>query len=68
LRFGVCLDGENAWPPDDVGGTNVYSEFVEAVTDPEHEEHDRMVQWADGPFDPSEFDLAKANALMQKVR
>jgi len=27
-----------------------------------------MLEWADGPFDPTEFDLANANALMQKVR
>jgi hypothetical protein len=38
------------------------------VTDPAPEEQDRMVEWADGPFDPNEFDLANANALMQKVR
>ena len=68
LKFAVCLDGENACPPDDVGGTYGYTEFLEAVTDPEHEEHDRMLEWADGPFDPTEFDLANANALMQKVR
>jgi len=38
------------------------------VTDPSHEEHDRMLEWVDGPFDPTEFDLANTNALMQKVR
>ncbi len=68
LKFGVCLDGENACPPDDVGGTYGYTEFLEAVTNPEHEEYDRMVEWADGPFDPTEFELANANAMMQKVR
>jgi hypothetical protein len=68
LKFGVCRDGENACPPDDVGGTYGYTEFLEAVTDPERKEHDRMVEWADGPLDPTEFDLANANTLMQKVR
>ncbi len=38
------------------------------MTDPEHEEHHRMIEWADGPFDPTEFDVANANALMQNVR
>lgn len=68
LKFAVCLDGGNAGPPDDVGGTYGYAEFVQAVTDPKHEEHDRMVEWAGGPFDPGEFNLAGTNALMQKVR
>ena len=68
LKFGVCLDGENACPPDNVGGAWGYTEFLKAVADPEHEEHDRMIEWAAGPFDPTKFDVANANALMQKVR
>jgi hypothetical protein len=68
LKFAVCLEGENACPPDDVGGTWGYTEFLEAVSDPDHEEHERMLEWADGTFDPAEFDLANTNALMQKVR
>ncbi len=38
LKFAVCLDGENACPPDDVGGTGGYVEFLEAISDPGHEE------------------------------
>jgi hypothetical protein len=68
LTFAVCLEGENACPPDDVGGASGYRRFVKAITDPEHEEHDRTIGWVDGPFDPTEFDVAKANALMQRVR
>jgi Plasmid pRiA4b ORF-3-like protein len=68
LKFAVCLDGENACPPDDVGGAYGYTEFLEAVTNPEHEEHGRVLEWGGGPFDPTEFDLANANALLQKVR
>jgi hypothetical protein len=68
LKFAVCLDGENACPPDDVGGVNGYTKFLEAVTDPAHKEHGRMLEWADGPFDPAKFDLANTNALLQMVR
>jgi hypothetical protein len=68
LESAVCLEGENACPPDDVGGTYGYRQFVKAIADPEHEEHDRMIGWADGPFDPTVFDLANANALIQRVR
>jgi hypothetical protein len=49
-------------------GAYGYAEFLEAVTNPEHEEHGRVLEWAGGPFDPTEFDLANANALLQKVR
>ena len=68
LKFGVCLDGQNACPPEDVGGTRGYAEFVEAVADPDDEDHERMLTWVGGSFDPSEFDLGLANARLQKVR
>lgn len=68
LKFAVCLDGENACPPEDVGGTGGYADFLEAIADPDHEEHDSYLEWVGGSFDPSEFDLASANALCQKVR
>jgi hypothetical protein len=68
LRSAVCLDGANACPPDDVGGTWGYAEFLSAIEDPTHEEHTKYLEWAGGPFDPAEFDLAEVNALLQKIR
>ena len=68
LKYAVVLDGQNACPPDDVGGTYGYADFLEAIRDPAHEEHDGWIEWVGGSFDPSEFDLAGANALCQKVR
>jgi hypothetical protein len=38
------------------------------VADPNHDEHDRMLTWVGGSFDPTEFDLGMANARLQKVR
>lgn len=68
LRFAVCLAGEGACPPEDVGGTHGYGEFLQAIADPDHEEHDSYIEWVGGSFDPAYFDLAGANALCQKVR
>jgi hypothetical protein len=39
LKHGVCLDGERACPPEDVGGARGYGEFLAALADPLHEEH-----------------------------
>jgi hypothetical protein len=63
-----CSEGQNACPPEDVGGPPGYARFLEAVSDPEDEEHERHLTWVGGSFDPSEFDLALANARLQKVR
>jgi hypothetical protein len=68
LKFAVCLDGEQACPPDDVGGPGGYVAFLEAIADPDHEEHADFLEWIGGWFDPAEFDVANANALLQKLR
>jgi Plasmid pRiA4b ORF-3-like protein len=68
LKFALCLEGENACPPEDVGGTSGYAHFLEAITNPEHEEHDSYLEWVGGSFDPSAFDLGVANARCQTIR
>ena len=39
-------------PPEDVGGLPGYEDFLDAVGDPNHPEHENMIRWAGGPFDP----------------
>lgn len=68
LKFGVCVDGQNACPPEDVGGPPGYARFLEALSDPDDEEHESFLTWVGGSFDPTEFDLALANVRLQKVR
>src|SRR5436309_10032920 len=50
-QFPRCIAGERRGPPEDVGGTSGYQEYLEAMADPEHEEHESMTQWR-GRFDP----------------
>jgi hypothetical protein len=57
----MCLAGANACPPEDVGGLGGYEEFLKAIGDPIHEEHDSMRRWCGGPFDPQGFDVNSAN-------
>lgn len=40
-----CLDSRRACPPEEVGGTGGYAEFLEAITDPSDEDHVQMQQW-----------------------
>jgi hypothetical protein len=68
LKFAVCIDGQNACPPEDVGGSGGYSEFLKTISDPKHEDHASYLEWAGGSFDPAEFDLAGTNAALQRVR
>jgi len=65
-RYPVCVEGARACPPEDVGGTGGYEEFLETIADPDHEEHEETLRWAGGKFDPEEFDVAAATKAMRK--
>lgn len=58
----LCLAGENACPPEDVGGYHGYMNFLEALADPDHEEHEQYTVWIGGVFDRRAFDLNRINA------
>jgi pRiA4b ORF-3-like protein len=62
-RYPVCVEGARACPPEDVGGTTGYGEYLEAMADPEHERHEEFMGWR-GPFYPEAFDPVKATKRM----
>jgi hypothetical protein len=68
LKFGVCLNGEGACPPEDVGGIGGYQQFLEALADPLHEGHDDMLGWVGFRFDPDAFSVASVNAALERLR
>jgi len=64
-RYPRCLNGERACPPEDIGGVYGFADYVEAITNPDHSEHDDLLDWH-GPFDPSAFDVTQATRRMKK--
>lgn len=66
--YPVCLTGKRACPPEDCGGIWGYSDFLEAVQDPDHPEHEEMLDWAGGEFDPAVFDLQEVNAELKELK
>ncbi len=65
VRYPRCSAGGRACPPEDVGGVYGFAEYVEAITNPSHSEHDELLKWS-GPFDPQKFDAAMATRRMRK--
>ena len=57
----VCIKGKRACPPEDCGGIWGYEELLEIISDPKHAEHEDMLEWLGGEFDPDEFDLEEIN-------
>ena len=63
----LCLGGKRHRPPEDCGGAPGYQNFLEAVRDPGHEEHDAMLECVGGSFDAEAFDLAAVNRALVAV-
>jgi Plasmid pRiA4b ORF-3-like protein len=64
----VCLTGKRACPPEDCGGIWGYAGFLEAIQDPRHPEHEDMLEWVGGEFDPEAFDLDEVNTALQSLK
>ena len=67
-RYPVCTGGARACPPEDCGGVGGYAEFLEAIQDPTHPDHDEMLEWAGGSFDPEAFSVEAANDRLKAAR
>ena len=64
----LITDGARACPPEDVGGSNGYHEFLEGLlVDPYLDEAQRHWDWAGGNFDPLQFDKRIANAAILRM-
>ena len=57
------MEGARTCPPEDVGGVWGYADFIEAIQNPDHE---GMLEWAGGSFDPEAFDPAAATREMHR--
>jgi hypothetical protein len=65
VRYPICLDGQRNCPPEDSGGPYEYSNLVEAIQEPDHPEHQDVMDWLDGmEFDPEFFDHDEISQLL----
>jgi hypothetical protein len=58
-RYPLCLAGKRKCPPEDVGGSPGYEEFLKAIGDPHNEENESYPEWVGGAFDPESFNPKK---------
>lgn len=61
------IDGARAAPPEDVGATSGYEDFLIEINDPSSEQGRDYLQWVDGPFDPELFDRRSANNALLRM-
>jgi hypothetical protein len=63
----ACVAGARACPPEDCGGVSGYYYLLEALADPEHEDHDMLREWAGRRYDPEAFDVARVDRALKRL-
>lgn len=65
-QYPRCVDGKRCCPPEDCGGPWGYADFLAAISDPEHEDHEELREWVGGDFDPEEFSVVEVNEALRQ--
>ena len=68
VQYPVCLKGKRNCPPEDCGGIWGYAELLEVLTESEHPDHEEMLEWVGGSFDPEAFDLDEINQSLGSLK
>ena len=71
VAYPRCTAGRRACPPEDCGGIWGYSELLNTLANPRHEDHGQMLWWlgisSPADFDPARFDLDQANGYLAGI-
>jgi hypothetical protein len=67
VSYPACIDGKRACPPEDCGGIPGYEEFLKAILNPKHPEHESMLEWIGEAFDPEKFDINEVNESLKDI-
>jgi hypothetical protein len=59
--YHACVDGERHGPPEDCGGIPGFYNLLEAISDPEHDQHEDLLDWVGDDFDPEAFSIEEVN-------
>lgn len=65
-KYPLCVEGERACPPEDCGGVWGYVDLLAAIRNPNHDEHEDMLEWIAPRFNSEKFDANKATKSMRK--
>ena len=69
LTIGLCFCRRSTTIEDYLlggsGGPWSYDDFLEAIRDPDYDEHEEMLEWVGSNFDPESFDVQEVNRLLK---
>jgi hypothetical protein len=65
IEYPRFVSGARRAPPEDVGSISGFEEFLEAMADSDHEQHDQMLEWHGKPFDPEDIDERRLHLIIK---
>ena len=66
LQIPSCVAGKRNCPPEDCGGIWGYSDMLEILKQPEHDEYESYLEWLGGEFDPEYFNKDEINEMLRE--
>jgi hypothetical protein len=66
--YPVCLDGQQACPPEDCGGVPGYYDLLEVLQNPDDERYAETREWIGEDFDPQAFSADAVNRQLGSGR
>jgi hypothetical protein len=66
VKYPICMSGKMHCPPEDCGGIWGYSDLLEILKQPDHEEYESSIEWLGDDFDPEYFDKDEVNDLLKE--
>lgn len=67
LSYPRLVTAQGCCPPEDCGGPWGYGHYLEAIADPDHEDHDDMLEWNGPDFDPNTVDEDAIRKVLAKL-
>jgi len=61
IKYPTCVAGKKKCPPDDCGGIYGFSNLLKTISNKNDPEHEDMLEWLGGEYDPDYFDLSEIN-------
>ncbi len=66
--YPMCVGGKLRCPPEDCGSIPGYYNLLEVIRDPTHEEHEEMMDWLGGQYDPEAFSIDEVNQRLESLQ
>jgi hypothetical protein len=67
-KYPRCIAGKRNGAPEDCGGTWGYQNLLKILKSPQHPEHEDMLEWVGGSYDPEHFDIDAVNQALAVFR